>query len=107
MLRGDRCRLKMVRLGLCGVLAYLGTSGSAATVVEVQFVGGGAGSIAEGERKATAPMEKANVPGLSSAIINDSQVVYLKGFGVRDVETGEAVDENTVLHMADLQKILF
>lgn len=36
------------------------------------------------------------IPGLALAIVKDGQVVYMKGFGVRSVNGGEKVDENTL-----------
>lgn len=36
------------------------------------------------------------IPGVSVAIVKDSRVVFLKGYGVREAGKKEAVDENTV-----------
>jgi CubicO group peptidase (beta-lactamase class C family) len=52
-------------------------------------------------------MEKANVAGLSCAIINDGRVVYRKAFGHRDKSTGARNNEETVFAAASLSKTVF
>ena len=47
---------------------------------------------------------KGDVPGLSIAIVHDDEVVYLKGFGLRDIGKPEAVDADTVFQLASLSK---
>src|SRR5690606_1485686 len=41
-------------------------------------------------------MKDWNIPGLSVAIVKDGQIVFMKGFGVTDHTSKQAVDENTV-----------
>ena len=43
----------------------------------------------------TQMMEDYNVPGVGLAIVEDGKVSYTKGYGVRDVETGETVTSDT------------
>lgn len=45
-----------------------------------------------------------NVPGLAVAIVKDGEVVFAKGYGVRDVRSGVAVDEHTVFAVASNTK---
>lgn len=52
-------------------------------------------------------MEKADVPGLSCAIINETKISYLNTFGVKNAETGEPNDEETVFAAASLSKTVF
>lgn len=52
-------------------------------------------------------MNKAGVPGLSLAILNDSSVVYRRGFGIRSNETGVANDTQTVFAAASFSKTVF
>jgi len=52
-------------------------------------------------------MEKANVAGLSCAILNEGRVVYRKAFGDRDKSTGARNDEETVFAAASLSKTVF
>jgi len=52
-------------------------------------------------------MEKANVAGLSVAIINDGQVAYTHAFGFRDKAAGTPFDTETVTGAASLSKTVF
>jgi CubicO group peptidase (beta-lactamase class C family) len=52
-------------------------------------------------------MDSGSVTGLSMAIVNDSAIVWSRGFGTRSAETGEAVDANTVFEAASLSKPVF
>lgn len=52
-------------------------------------------------------MDSGSVTGLSMAIVNDSAIVWSRGFGVRSAETGEPVDANTVFEAASLSKPVF
>ena len=72
-----------------------------------------AGSVARADVDAALPklesyiqekMDAGAVPGLSVAIVFDDEVVYLKGFGVREVGKPEAVDPDTVFQIASLSK---
>lgn len=46
-----------------------------------------------------------SIPGLSIAIIKDGRTVVMKGYGVRDIETKEPVDENTLFMIASNSKL--
>lgn len=41
-------------------------------------------------------MKDWKIPGLSVAIVKGDSVVYLKGFGVTNIESNEFVNENTL-----------
>jgi CubicO group peptidase (beta-lactamase class C family) len=56
------------------------------------------------ETMAQRMVDEDQVPGLSIAVVYRDEVVYLKGFGVREVGTGEAVDADTVFQLASLSK---
>lgn len=43
-------------------------------------------------------------PGLAVGIVKDGKVVYIKGFGVREVGTTKKIDEHTVFQIASLTK---
>lgn len=47
-----------------------------------------------------------NVPGASIAIVQDSEVVWVKGFGLADKKRNRAVTENTVFQVASNSKTL-
>jgi CubicO group peptidase (beta-lactamase class C family) len=51
-------------------------------------------------------VDEDQVPGLSIAVVYRDEVVYLKGFGVREEGKGEAVDADTVFQLASLSKPL-
>jgi CubicO group peptidase (beta-lactamase class C family) len=46
-----------------------------------------------------------NIPGLAIAIVKDGKVVVMKGYGVRDLETKQPVDENTLFMIASNSKL--
>jgi CubicO group peptidase (beta-lactamase class C family) len=46
-----------------------------------------------------------NLPGLSVVIVKDGKVVWMKGYGVRDIETKKTVDENTLFMIASNTKL--
>jgi CubicO group peptidase (beta-lactamase class C family) len=47
---------------------------------------------------------KTGVPGVSVAVVFQDQVLYLQGFGVREVGKSEPVTEDTVFQLASLSK---
>jgi CubicO group peptidase (beta-lactamase class C family) len=49
-------------------------------------------------------MEAADVPGLSIAVVRDGQIFWEKAFGVKNRQTNEPVDENTMFEAASLTK---
>jgi CubicO group peptidase (beta-lactamase class C family) len=49
-------------------------------------------------------MDSAGIPGLSMAILEDGEIAFSKGFGVRGIGDGRPVDENTVFEAASLSK---
>lgn len=52
-------------------------------------------------------MQKAHVPGLALAILNRSEIVYLRAFGLRNVERNEPLTVNSVMYGASLTKAAF
>jgi CubicO group peptidase (beta-lactamase class C family) len=52
-------------------------------------------------------MKDARVPSLSLAVIHDSKIVYSKGLGVRNIDTGEPVNEETIFEAGSLSKPVF
>src|SRR5215471_12239255 len=63
--------------------------------------------VADLERLIPDLMKKADVPGLSIAVIRDAQVMWCRGFGVANVETRQPVDDNSVFEAASLSKPVF
>ena len=51
-------------------------------------------------------MKKSGIPGMAVAVVHGGKTVYAKGFGVKDVRSGETVDPDTVFQLASLSKSL-
>lgn len=51
-------------------------------------------------------LAESGVPGMAVAVVHGGKTVYAKGFGVRDVRTGDPVDADTVFQLASLSKPL-
>lgn len=49
-------------------------------------------------------MESTKIPGIAVAVVSGGETKYAKGFGVRDIDTGDAVDANTVFQLASVSK---
>ena len=46
-----------------------------------------------------------NLPGLAVVIVRDGQIVWMKGYGVRDILTKKPVDEHTLFMIASNTKL--
>ena len=51
-------------------------------------------------------LAQTGVPGLAAAVVHSGQVLYAKGFGVKDVNSAAAVEAGTVFRLASLSKPL-
>jgi CubicO group peptidase (beta-lactamase class C family) len=51
-------------------------------------------------------MKKSGIPGLAVAVVHGGKTVYAKGFGVKDVRSGDKVDPDTVFQLASVSKSL-
>jgi CubicO group peptidase (beta-lactamase class C family) len=51
-------------------------------------------------------MEKADIPGLSMAVIQNGEIFWSGAFGVRSRETNEPLDKNTIFEAASLTKTI-
>ena len=49
-------------------------------------------------------LEQTGVPGISVGVVYQDEVAFLGGFGVRDADSEEAVDEDTIFQLASLSK---
>jgi CubicO group peptidase (beta-lactamase class C family) len=52
-------------------------------------------------------MKKGGVPGLAIAVIRDGKTMWLHGFGMKEVKTGQPVTGETVFEAASLSKPVF
>jgi CubicO group peptidase (beta-lactamase class C family) len=50
--------------------------------------------------------KKEKIPGFAIGIVNKGQVVYLKGFGYRSLESKQPITPDTVFQLASLSKTL-
>jgi CubicO group peptidase (beta-lactamase class C family) len=82
------------------------------TVVSLMLAAGGVRSSAENVNIALQQLDsyvkkalaKTKVPGASVAVVYKDQVVFLKGYGVRKVDTNLPVDADTVFEIASFSK---
>lgn len=51
-------------------------------------------------------MKRTGVPGVAVAVVYKDKLVYAEGFGVRSIETGGAVTQDTVFQIASISKPL-
>lgn len=49
-------------------------------------------------------LDRTAVPGIAVGVVLDDEVVYLKGFGVREAGTELAVDADTIFQIASVSK---
>ena len=62
------------------------------------------GDITEFETRIATLGRDHGIPGFSAAIVSDGRIVWAKGFGVADVQTGAAATPETLYHLASLTK---
>src|SRR5262249_40157127 len=63
-----------------------------------------AAAVKELEEIAEKAQKRSGVPGLAIAVIHNDRVVFLKGFGGRQVDTAQAVTGNTIFPLASVSK---
>lgn len=51
-------------------------------------------------------MKLTGTPGAAIAIVYDSTIIYLKGFGVKSVDTNDSIDAHTTFRLASVSKCL-
>ena len=51
-------------------------------------------------------MKKSGIPGMAVAVVHGGKTVYAKGFGVKDVRSGDKIDPDTVFQLASVSKPL-
>ena len=52
----------------------------------------------------TSRMNDFNVPGLSITVFDNNEILWSKGYGVKDKNSGELVTENTLFQAASISK---
>ncbi|HEY6084927.1 MAG TPA: serine hydrolase, partial [Nitrospira sp.] len=63
-------------------------------------------ALLELDALAKTSLQKTGVPGIAIAVVYKDQVVYAKGFGVREVGKSDPVDADTVFQLASVSKPL-
>jgi CubicO group peptidase (beta-lactamase class C family) len=53
---------------------------------------------------ATSMLEETNIPGMAVAVVQGGEIVFAKGYGVREVGRPEPVDPDTVFQLASVSK---
>lgn len=61
-------------------------------------------AVADLDASVTAAMEATGTPGVAVAVVHGGRTVFARGYGVRDLDTGEPVDERTVFALASVSK---
>ncbi|HEY2251421.1 MAG TPA: serine hydrolase domain-containing protein, partial [Planctomycetaceae bacterium] len=61
-------------------------------------------ALVELEKLAGATLKAEGLPGLAIVIVHQNEVVYLQGFGVREVGNPERIDADTVFQLASVSK---
>jgi CubicO group peptidase (beta-lactamase class C family) len=97
----------LIGLAACYVQVAPTASSPDQTVTSLKTLDGGTISSAEFEAFIAETMAEAGVTGLSCAIINDSEIVYQKAFGLKDAEAGTPNDEETIFAAASFSKPVF
>jgi CubicO group peptidase (beta-lactamase class C family) len=77
------------------------------SIVVAQSTGAAQPQIQSLEKLIIQLMANADVPGVSIAVIKDAQVVWRRGFGVKDRTTRTPVDDDTVFEAASVSKTVF
>ena len=80
--------------------AFLAASAAAEPVAREKVVA----ALPKLEALAQKEIDGGGVPGLAIAVIHNDEVVYLKGFGLREAGKPEKVDADTVFQIASLSK---
>ncbi|KOY86409.1 hypothetical protein AD998_09865 [bacterium 336/3] len=55
----------------------------------------------------TNQMDSLNIPGFSLAVINNGKIVHYKNYGVKNLETKEKVNEQTIFELCSVSKPVF
>lgn len=61
-------------------------------------------ALAQLDGLARQTLEQTHIPGMAVAVVYQDKVVYLKGFGVREVGKPETIDPDTIFQIASVSK---
>jgi CubicO group peptidase (beta-lactamase class C family) len=102
-------RRKVTFLMLGGVLTAIPGLAQQSFVNQdkVKRLDGSAIAAAEIDATVTRAIEAARVPAIGLAILNDGEIVYLKGYGLRDKEKNLSLTPQTIMSAASFTKVAF
>lgn len=99
--------MNVLHLRICAFVALMLASSAAALAADRALTRADVvKALPRLEQLARQAIERREVPGLSIAVVYRDEVLYLKGFGVREVGKPELVDGDTVFQLASLSKPL-
>jgi CubicO group peptidase (beta-lactamase class C family) len=98
---------QLVALMGCGVKTRSKESGNNQAKARLKTLDGKTISTTDLEAFIQQTMDKADVAGLSCAILNDSQIVFQKAFGYKNKNDGTRNDEQTLFSAASFSKTVF
>ena len=61
-------------------------------------------AVSKLDRLASDAMAETGIPGMAIAVVQGDQLLYARGFGVADLDTGEPVDADTAFQLASVSK---
>ncbi len=100
-------RIAFVGLTLALFFCFAGQCRASTNETKIKRLDGSTISAAEIERTVTRLMSAARVTGIGIAIINDSKIVYVNGFGFRNKERQQPLTADTVMYGASFTKAVF
>ena len=50
-------------------------------------------------------MNEYNIPGISIGIVKNDSIIYVKGFGVKNIENNHLVSGQSIFHTASISKL--
>ncbi|HEY6292686.1 MAG TPA: serine hydrolase [Terriglobia bacterium] len=89
------------------IAAVIGVLAAASEPAGVKRLDGSVITPSEIDATVTRLMKAAEVPGAGIAVFNDGNIVYLKGFGVRDKEKDLPLTVDSVMSAASFSKVAF
>ena len=105
MMKSHRTNTVKLARGLTGLLfvsltaaVYSGPTRPQVSSAKVNF------AVQEVQQLCQEAVDNETVPGVAVAVVFQDRVVYTGGFGVRDVETRQPVDADTVFQLASVSK---
>src|SRR5438093_9507374 len=95
------CRICLLSTGLLTLLDQSITIAAEKSHVTSEQV---THAIQELEKLAQKQVQENALPGLAIAVVFQGKAVYAKGFGVRDINTKQPIDADTVFQLASVSK---